>query len=78
MALKLIESAQVHWPSVNESHLGLLVRADVRFERDHFSIDRHQEVIRKLSGIPIHRSPMSSTGTPSQLQHNVPTERTIQ
>jgi hypothetical protein len=27
---------------------------------------------------PIHRSPMSSTGTPSQLRQNEPTERTIQ
>ena len=37
-----------------------------------------QEVISKSRDTPIHRSPMSSTGTPSQSQHNEPTEWAIQ
>jgi hypothetical protein len=79
MAFKLIESAQARWRTVNTPHLVALVRVGAKFERANSSSDpTDQEVISKLPDTPIHRSPMSSTGTPSQSQHNEPTERTIQ
>jgi hypothetical protein len=36
-----------------------------------------QQVISQSPDTPIHRSPMSSTGTRCQFQHNESTERTI-
>jgi putative transposase len=53
-------------------------RREVRSEANSSSDPTDQEVISKSPDTPIHRSPMSSTGTPSHTQHNEPTERTIQ
>jgi hypothetical protein len=79
MAFKLIESAQARWRTVNAPHLVAVVRpARSSSTANSTSDPTDQEVISKVSDTPIHRSPMSSTGTPSHTQHNEPTERTIQ
>ena len=62
---------------VGSRHLVVLISVS-RNRGGRVSDPTDQEVISKLPDAPIHRSPMSSTGTPSQSQHNEPTERTIQ
>ena len=78
MAFKLIEPAQARWRAVNAPHLVALVRAGAKFERGQLVERPDGSGGDQQVATPIHRSPMSSTGTPSHTQHNAPTKRTIQ
>jgi hypothetical protein len=77
LAFKLFESAQARWRTGNAPQSGRsrLRRRYARARPTSSSDPKDQEVISMSPDLPVYRSPMSSTGTPSHTPHNEPSER---